>query len=389
MNTTEISRNTSLIVLQRGRFAYVYILVLAIVAVAVPAWSQAQGDHTVTQAAPIMQDGMQHPEPARIPPNLQNGVYPGQSTPRAQKGSTAAAEVKATTSIPPFGNYSFVTVAIPNATYVQPNGVNNAGVVTGYYDDANYNTHGFIWKNGTAQTLDYPGATGTYLTGINNRGIVVGYYTNATVNIYAVTYSISLATWSVLPDIPDYIQVQPTGINDNGEAVGNARTWYPLGMLSWIWHPDSQSYSFFSAPGAQEASTYPTGVNEDEQVVGWFSSWPILAGQIGFLRQGCRGDDGEDSDRDCTYEQINVPGGFGTTVPLGVNNHGTTAGYFFNVNVGEYGFVRTRDGVFTAVNVPSSAGNTQVTGINDNGALCGYAFTPPTYSEFGFVAYPQ
>lgn len=390
MNTTEISQKIPLLTfLTRGRLAYLYMVALPILVLAGPSWSQAQSGHVATQTGPIIQDGIQQTEPGRIPPNLQNGVHPGQPSPSAQRRTAAAAQMQATTATPPFGKYSFVTISIPNATNVQPNGVNDSGLVTGYFSDANYNTHGFIWKNGTATTLDYPGATGTFLTGVNNRGVLVGYYTNGGVNIYAVTYSVSLSTWSVLPDIPNYLDIEPSGINDRGEAVGIASSYYPLGTLSWIWHPDSLSYSFFSVPGAREASTYPTGVNEDEQVVGSFNSWAAIYAQIGFLKAGCKGDEGEDSDGHCTYHQINVPGAFGLSIPLGINNHGTVAGYFFDLNSDEYGFVRTRDGVFTGVNVPSSAGNTQVTGINDNGVLCGVAYTPPTYAALAFVAYPQ
>jgi len=51
-------------------------------------------------------------------------------------------------------------------------GINDKGVITGFYEDANNNDHGFILINGKFKTLAAP-----YIAGINNRGAIVGSFT--------------------------------------------------------------------------------------------------------------------------------------------------------------------------------------------------------------------
>jgi len=51
-------------------------------------------------------------------------------------------------------------------------------VITGSYNDANYNPHGFVRApDGTLTEFDAPGAVnGTSPTGINPAGAITGYY---------------------------------------------------------------------------------------------------------------------------------------------------------------------------------------------------------------------
>jgi probable HAF family extracellular repeat protein len=58
--------------------------------------------------------------------------------------------------------------------------VNKSGHVVGTYTDANGGTHGFIWNQGTFQTVDDPDGMGTtIINGINNRGDIVGFFVDA------------------------------------------------------------------------------------------------------------------------------------------------------------------------------------------------------------------
>ena len=77
------------------------------------------------------------------------------------------------------GNYNanaFTDINDPFGTHgTYASGVNDAGEVVGYYYDANYDQHGFVYSNGIYLTLDNPSAAdGTYATAINNSGEVVG-----------------------------------------------------------------------------------------------------------------------------------------------------------------------------------------------------------------------
>jgi hypothetical protein len=57
-------------------------------------------------------------------------------------------------------------------------GINNAGQISGYFQDA-AGYHGFFNNGGVFSTIDVEGATATYAEGINNSGDIVGYYVDA------------------------------------------------------------------------------------------------------------------------------------------------------------------------------------------------------------------
>ena len=63
-----------------------------------------------------------------------------------------------------------------NYFYAAANGINNLGDVVGDMLLYTSNFEGFRYTNGNFEKLDYPGATSTYLYGINDSGIMVGYY---------------------------------------------------------------------------------------------------------------------------------------------------------------------------------------------------------------------
>jgi len=73
---------------------------------------------------------------------------------------------------------STTTLNVPTqgVTVTQAFGVNDAGEVVGSFNDATGATHGFIYQNGSFQSIDVPGATATTVNGLNNAGQVVGFY---------------------------------------------------------------------------------------------------------------------------------------------------------------------------------------------------------------------
>jgi uncharacterized membrane protein len=275
--------------------------------------------------------------------------------------------------IPATSQYRLHAIEIPNATAVQANGINNAGLITGWYQDASYNVHGFTWLRGAVQSVDYPGAVYTYLNAVNSQGVAIGYYGDGTAQ-YAVTYAVQSGAWSVLPSIAGYLDNAGFGINDAGEAVGQADG-YVVGYLAWIWHPSTQSYSFFTVPGAAQASTYPFGINNKGQAVGWFADVPRSNTQRGFLKEGD------------AFTNIDVPGAFYGTSAFAISGNGAIAGSFCKKGPCG-GFVRTSAGVFTLVNVSGSQGTTMVSGVNDRGVICGYAYNSD-FVEQAFVGYPR
>jgi hypothetical protein len=209
-------------------------------------------------------------------------------------------------------SYKFITIAAPNSPYAVASGINNAGVVTGYYLDSSSNYRGFVWQNGAFRTVDYPGAVDTSLGQANNQGVAIGYYGDGTTS-HTVTYSVSTGVWAALPDIPNYSQNDGYSINDKGVAVGNA--FEGSTSVAWVWDPVSLSYSFFTVPGAAQYSTSPSGINEKNEVAGYYADASGV--YHGFLKQYG------------TYTTIDVPGAAGTFLD-GINNRGIIEGQIFS-----------------------------------------------------------
>jgi len=272
---------------------------------------------------------------------------------------------------PASGSYKFITIPAPNSPYAVASGINNAGVVTGYYLDSSSNYHGFVWENGAFQTIDYPGAVDTSLGQANNHGVAIGSYGDGTTS-HTVTYSVSTGAWTTLPDIPNYSQNDGYSINDEGVAVGNA--FEGSTSVAWIWDPVTLSYSFFTVPGAAQYSTSPSGINNKNEVAGYYADSDGV--YHGFLKQYG------------TYTTIDVPGAADTFLD-GINNRGVIEGQIYNASFVAEGFVEASGGRFETVNYPSS-GATAIVGISDRGDLSGsYGGAGFTEPVMAFIAVMQ
>ena len=304
-------------------------------------------------------------------------------TSMSETRSTAAAAAGTAAATPGSVQYSYVYINIPNATFIQPNAINDAGLVVGWYLDSSFNYHGFIWQNGTLQYVDHPGALQTNLTGINNLGQIIGLYEDASFNVHAATYSPANSAWSDLPVIPGAWQLyieSAISLDDEGEALGCAAGDTLPTELTWIWHPASQAYSYLTSAAAGPGLTCGEALNDFRTVVGFMGT--AYDGNPPFLFLG---------DNLTGYPIVPLPPSLqGSGVaPLGLNNRGTVAGtvYFPSEN-SVSAFLRNRDGVFSIVN-DAAWPQTYLTGVNDFGVLIGDVYDPTTGLSPGFVAYPQ
>ncbi len=78
-----------------------------------------------------------------------------------------------------------MTIDVPfaGATSTQVLGINNFGQLSGVYTDGTGATHGFVDANGHFQSIDAPGGVGTTtVNGINDRGQVVGFFVDGAGN---------------------------------------------------------------------------------------------------------------------------------------------------------------------------------------------------------------
>jgi len=236
-----------------------------------------------------------------------------------------------------------------NGTYVQ--GINDWGVITGYYEDANFVVHGFLRSTeGKYTSFDAPGAdmgansnAGTFPNSINDAGAVTGYL------------------------------VDPSGV-----ARGFVRS--PEG-----------GFVVFDAPGAAGNGTYPRAINLEGATVGYY----LDSGGLfhAFLRAPSGSFTTWVGPGSCTTN--GSEGCYGTGA-LSINIFGTVAGGFQDNTVNEvsHGLVRAPNGKFTAFEVPG--GNTLygtgcpgcAPGINDFGAIAGI-YTDNNYVFHSYLRSPQ
>ena len=72
--------------------------------------------------------------------------------------------------------YAYASIAFPGARLTLANAVNDNNAVVGSFFDASSSVHGFVYKNGHYEQVDYPGSSETEVLGINDSGDLVGVY---------------------------------------------------------------------------------------------------------------------------------------------------------------------------------------------------------------------
>jgi probable HAF family extracellular repeat protein len=123
--------------------------------------------------------------------------------------------------------YTVLDVQGSDANSTAPNGINDSRVVVGTYSVTQQCVHtfcatpyGFSWSNGTFTTITFPGSNGTVATGINNNGQIVGNYTTVALTPQKSNgFIYSGGTFTTL-DVSGAVLTQPEGINNSGQVVG-------------------------------------------------------------------------------------------------------------------------------------------------------------------------
>jgi hypothetical protein len=258
--------------------------------------------------------------------------------------------------------YRFTEIPLPGPGAAI--GINDYGLVTGYYNDPATGNYLSFRSEGRVLTtgIEAPGATDTILAPANNFGLETGNDGDFT-DQQAVIYDIRRGTYTSLPAIPNMPLNFGNGINDAGHVVGVA---YAGGTVSassglgqnWSW--DGGHYSFFTVPGAVNGA-YVFGIND----------WDVMSGHYfdgvgaahGFVKVGP------------VYTTLDDPdAGPVGTIAGGINNFGVVAGVYEDAEGFPHGFVWFR-GNFVTVDVTiDDAIATEWFGINDHGDLAGEFF---------------
>lgn len=155
-------------------------------------------------------------------------------------------------------------------------GINQAGQIVGQYtDSATGTTPGYRLSGGSYTTLTpLPTAAATNAQGVNNSGLVTGFYSLDGVHQHGFFYNSATNSFSLVadPNIPSVVLTQFLGLNDNGLAVG----YYQLpdgSQHGFLYDVTTGQYSFLDDPLAAKTGvsiTQITGINNSDEITGFY-----------------------------------------------------------------------------------------------------------------------
>jgi hypothetical protein len=227
----------------------------------------------------------------------------------------------------------------------------------------------------TIITLDVPGAVnGTFPAGLNNDGVVTGYYLD---NVGSGIHGFLRDEDGVFTtfDVPGAIlQTVPSAVNSEGVVAGNY--FDATNIHGFLRAPDG-AIATFDVPGAVNG-TFPVGLNDKGVVTGSYGD-NVGEGFHSFVRT-----------RNGVFTKFDP--GMVTNLPGIINNAGTITGYFFDVSPSVRSFVRDHKGtvsIFDAPNVCKTFNGTFATGINPAGVIVGVFYDAGCAHFHGFLRLPD
>jgi probable HAF family extracellular repeat protein len=182
---------------------------------------------------------------------------------------------------------TFTTVDDPGFAFTQLLGINHSGTTA-----AGYWTHdpagatgqlaGFVSGGPTFTTPTFTGInsllptnTNSQATGVNDKGIVVGFFQEGP-NSSPLFTAFEDNAGTITPFVfPGSSSTQALGINDLGEIVGD----YVLGGQMFGFLDDNGVFSTINPPGA--TSSTANGINDQGKIVGFYTA--ANGNTIGFL----------------------------------------------------------------------------------------------------------
>ncbi len=288
----------------------------------------------------------------------------------------------------------FTTFQVPGATGTYPMSINDSQTVTGYYTEAGGTQCGFVRsEDGTIDTFQVAGSILTEPVAINSGGEVAGYYevTAGVPQGFLRTADGQITTIAAPSDASIGNQIaQPVAINDAGEIVGNYPD-VPMGSRVFVRSVPGAITTFSVSEGAIY-STVATGINASGAIVFYGSSASIddAGGEI-WYGQGIV----PNPVLSCDCSGLALPGAVGT-FPTGINANGSVVGWFTTDVNAPYSqvtpdapasgaFVRSSDGLITTFNAPGTLMPSHL-GINASGTVFGNYTLPATPADsHGFV----
>jgi len=141
-------------------------------------------------------------------------------------------------SLTPFGflrknTGAVTTLQVPGEGYTVPEALNNGGVIAGTFELANptatLRSQPFLFQNGVYTKVTVPGAFESFFTGINDSGDAIG-NANTSTPPFRFPFLYRNGSITLLPTYPGFDRTGVEGINNRGEIVGGASTDGPNGV---------------------------------------------------------------------------------------------------------------------------------------------------------------
>ena len=239
-------------------------------------------------------------------------------------------------------------LAIPNATQITANGINDHGQVVGQFTDQQGVAHGFVYEQGSFCQVDYPGMSDVNLYKINNLGQFVGSIRDSAGTIHGFFFD--HGTLSHPLSHPGAGATYASGINDRGEIVG---TYYQAGA-SHAFIYTAGSFSAPNLPGAQQTGFQ--AINDAGLAVGIAVDAKGTHGIVYLESAGL------------FVPPFDFPGA-SVTYPQAINADGQIGGQYTLPAGNGLPFVSLA-GSLVSVNIPG-AKEASILGLNGRGQICG------------------
>jgi hypothetical protein len=287
--------------------------------------------------------------------------------------------------------YRFRTVNnTHDVTFNQLLGVNNAGVIAGYFGSGaqNHPNKGYLLlHHGSYLDENFPGSVQTQVTGLNDRGVTVGFWSsmnnanqvNDNQGFYAAGgrfHTVDFPTGDNASPIVD----QLLGVNNHDVAVG----FYVNGQGSsrgYTYDIRTRHFTRVLVPGAPAGQAGPSltaaGINNHGDVTGFYAKSSSQTDAFLRLSWG-------------RFITLAVPGA-SMTQALGVNDSDEVVGVYTvgsGDNAQAHGFTWRPGYGFRTVDDPHGIGATTINGVNDAGVLVGF-YTDAAGNTDGMIAQPR
>lgn len=310
-----------------------------------------------------------------------------QATTRMRVAVTTFVAVLTISTQPSAQSQIYTTIDVPGSAGATAASINQAGVITGSYTDANFVSHGFLRAaDGTIATFDAPGAgtgmyQGTSAAGISPAGAITGWYTDAIFASHGFLRAVDGTITSF--DVPGSGGIQPLGINPAGVITGNYL--FPAGeFLGFQFYEphgfvrDAKGTLTLIAPSTW-FDIEPQAINSAGTIARKYQDGPTAL--WGFF---LRAPDGNITAID------NLPG-VSFPVSVAIDQEGSITGSYIDTNVALDSFVRTADGQVRVIADPNAGTGffqgTTANSINAAGQIAG-SYTDSNYVSHGFLRNP-